>query len=239
MRKSNAPSNTKRVKSSTAPAAKSGRAPSTPNPASLVPRYRPIAKYGFPKTITMRLRYVQRVALTCSLGVINKYSFSCNSLYDPDISGGGHQPLYFDQIMALYDHYTVVSSTIKVTACAAGATTVPTIIGVMVDDDASTAPVTNFSTMMEQSNVTKRITTGSNTNSYTFNRKWSANEMFKTVDPLSNSLLQGSASGSPVEQSSYTLFIQSIDETSTSQVNFVCEIEYLAVFAELKDLGGS
>ena len=33
--------------------------------------------------------------------------FTCNGLYDPDVSGTGHQPRGFDQMMALYDHYVV------------------------------------------------------------------------------------------------------------------------------------
>lgn len=39
--------------------------------------------------------------------------FSCNGLYDPDITGVGHQPSGFDQVMALYDQYTVLKSTIR------------------------------------------------------------------------------------------------------------------------------
>lgn len=37
-----------------------------------------------------------------------------NGCYDPDVAVGGHQPLGFDQYMALYNKYYVKSSTIKV-----------------------------------------------------------------------------------------------------------------------------
>lgn len=61
------------------------------------------------------LRYVD----TVSLGIYGVspagYVFSANGCYDPDITGTGHQPLGFDQLMVFFNHYTVLRSRIKVT----------------------------------------------------------------------------------------------------------------------------
>lgn len=38
-----------------------------------------------------------------------------NSLFDPDFTGGGHQPLGFDQMMLLYNKYSVISCGITLT----------------------------------------------------------------------------------------------------------------------------
>lgn len=43
-------------------------------------------------------------------GVADARIFSCNGIYDPDISGTGHQPTGFDEFMAFYDHYRVISA---------------------------------------------------------------------------------------------------------------------------------
>ena len=43
------------------------------------------------------------------------WNFGVNCLYDPYLSVGGTQPLYFDQLAAIYSHYTVMKSRIKVT----------------------------------------------------------------------------------------------------------------------------
>jgi len=44
-----------------------------------------------------------------------QYSFAANGLYDPNITGTGHQPMGFDQIMLAFRHYVVVSSTATAT----------------------------------------------------------------------------------------------------------------------------
>ncbi len=37
----------------------------------------------------------------------SEYVFRLNSLYDPDLTGTGHQPYGFDQFAALYSRYKV------------------------------------------------------------------------------------------------------------------------------------
>lgn len=45
----------------------------------------------------------------------NVYVFSGNGCFDPDITGGGHQPMYFDNYAAVYAKYRVKFSKISVT----------------------------------------------------------------------------------------------------------------------------
>lgn len=47
-------------------------------------------------------------------GIAATHVFSANGLYDPDITSTGHQPIGFDQMMNLYDHYTVIGAKIRV-----------------------------------------------------------------------------------------------------------------------------
>lgn len=47
-------------------------------------------------------------------GSAGSYVFSANGLFDPNITGIGHQPLGFDQMMVFYDHYTVLRAKISV-----------------------------------------------------------------------------------------------------------------------------
>lgn len=46
-------------------------------------------------------------------GVKQDYFISCNGAFDPNVTGVGHQPIGFDQMMLFYEHYCVISSRIE------------------------------------------------------------------------------------------------------------------------------
>jgi len=48
-------------------------------------------------------------------------SYRLNSLYDPDVTGGGHQPYGFDQVFALYNRYRVDKVVFRITFTTPGA----------------------------------------------------------------------------------------------------------------------
>lgn len=63
-----------------------------------------------------QLYYDRSMPLTTgATGNVTYLVFSANGMYDPDIIGTGHQPMGFDQMMSLYNHYTVVRSSITFT----------------------------------------------------------------------------------------------------------------------------
>lgn len=65
----------------------------------------------FPPRYMCRLRYAQTKTYTTGAAGVSgtENAFSLNSLYDPDITGVGHQPYGFDQVAALYSKYIVHS----------------------------------------------------------------------------------------------------------------------------------
>ncbi len=61
-----------------------------------------------PQTLIRKLRYCDRLEIDPGASsALGEHFFSCVGLFDPDITGTGHQPMGFDQYMALYDHYQV------------------------------------------------------------------------------------------------------------------------------------
>lgn len=69
----------------------------------------------FPVRTQKKLPYFESSFLLAGAsGVIQQYVFSANGIYDPNITGTGHQPLGFDTMMLYYEQYTVVSSRITV-----------------------------------------------------------------------------------------------------------------------------
>lgn len=67
-------------------------------------------------TMRAKLIYSEAFAINAGAGLAAVYVFSANGLYDPNITGIGHQPVGFDEIMAIYGEFIVLGSTIKVTA---------------------------------------------------------------------------------------------------------------------------
>lgn len=72
-----------------------------------------------------------------TLGVVALYQFRLNSLFDPDLTGVGTQPVGFDQYAALYEKYRVYEASYKV-SFTSSSTTRDCIVGCQTCDDAST-----------------------------------------------------------------------------------------------------
>lgn len=73
-----------------------------------------------------------------------------NSLFDPDQSGSGHQPLGFDQIKALYSKYRVYGSAIEIRATPDNSDVDIQNIVICVFPSTGTTLVTDITTAMEQ-----------------------------------------------------------------------------------------
>lgn len=71
----------------------------------VAPAYSPL-----PKMMVSRLRYMEKdIAVNPTVGgLAADYVFRLNSLFDPNLTGTGHQPVGFDQLMVLYKYYTVL-----------------------------------------------------------------------------------------------------------------------------------
>lgn len=69
---------------------------------------------GFPREMITVLRYVDTHTIQSSAGSAGGQVFRLNSVYDPDFTGAGHQPLYYDQLTAIYNKYVVISANVRV-----------------------------------------------------------------------------------------------------------------------------
>lgn len=69
--------------------------------------------FGFPNQYFCKLSYTE----THPISAVQTYRrlFRGNSAYDPEWAAGGHQPMYFDELAAVYNRYTVYASAITCT----------------------------------------------------------------------------------------------------------------------------
>lgn len=80
------------------------------------------------------LKYSQQIAITSTAGALATHIFSGNSCFDPDVSGTGHQPYFFDQWAQFYADYTTLGSRIKISPVDAAPTPVGKVITIVPSD---------------------------------------------------------------------------------------------------------
>lgn len=62
----------------------------------------------------MKHKYSSLITLDAAAGLVANHVYSANGMFDPNISGAGHQPLGYDQMATLFQDYTVIG--VKFTA---------------------------------------------------------------------------------------------------------------------------
>lgn len=201
------------------------------------PSRRTLIRSGFPKRLTVKLAYVDSININPPQGPdgFGTYVFRANSVYDPDFTGTGHQPMMFDTYMALYDHYQVKWSSIKVinTPTFSGTQTHPPIWGVYLSDAASgVSAMQNVNQLLEQRDHGPFKMAGLRDNSSNLRMqtiKRSVN-IRKFVGTRDHSLLRGDAGSNPSEDVYFIIWVSArampFDPTAEQfdvHMNFIVE----------------
>lgn len=156
--------------------------------------------------------------------------FRNNSCYDVDITGTGHQPRGFDELMAMYDHGVVIGCRIVCDFVSDNETN-NAMVGVAVRDQTSAGDVTSymeghavkFTSLGRSNGFRARITYNVNPNKFLGRSK-----------PLSDPNLKFSASGNSTEGCFYHIFVSSFDGTQSLDVDVNVWLEYIVVLIEPK-----
>jgi hypothetical protein len=81
-----------------------GRPKRRPNTVTVINR----SPTPFPTRILTKLLYADEIDRTLIGSFTNIYTFNANSIFDPDQTGVGHQPLAYDQFTPDYNRYRVL-----------------------------------------------------------------------------------------------------------------------------------
>lgn len=137
------------------------RAPTKPSgDAVLLALRETIPIFPISTTRTDQLYYEHQLALNSTGGILSRYVFSANGVYDPNITGTGHQPMGFDQMMLFYEQAVCFRSRIRVNFACASATDGRVAIGLFPDTSAP-ASVSEF---MENGLVVTDVVNGTGAN---------------------------------------------------------------------------
>lgn len=199
-----------------------------------------LQRTGFAKSALVKLRYTTTLSLNPGAGTPGTNVFSANGLYDPDITGVGHQPMSFDQWMTFYDHYTVLGSKISANFMNPFASFL--LCGIDLRDKAS-AVTTNIENIAENAGTiyTNLEPVGSGRPMKTLRKTFSAKKFFTKRNVRDEKDLEGTSGANPVEQAYFHVWLMSADGSSDPGATFPVQvtIEYIALFTEPKAINAS
>lgn len=165
-------------------------------------------------------------------GTPDSYMFSANGLYDPNITGVGHQPRGFDQLVGtLYDHYVVIASRIHVWAQNTD-TSQAQSIALIVNDNPGAFGFNNSVMENRYVKVLQMSPAGSGQNCGTMSMYVDPNKFLYRSKPLSDPDLKGSSSANPAEQAYWQLYLINKTGNDTLSVNVRVRIEYQTILLE-------
>jgi len=194
-------------------------------------------KAGFPRQMKMTHKYCEQFTLTWAAGQALNVAYATwgvNCLWDPNLLVGGHQPYYFDQMVAIYNHYIVTGSRIVVELTSNSSA--PYTAGVYIDDDSSPVTTVMTSIMENQSCVCK--TKRQDNEPLVLRKKWDAKAAFGG-NIMDNDDLQGNAAANPVETQAFIVWLGQPNVTTDVSMVGTVTIYYDTVWDELKQVTGS
>lgn len=176
------------------------------------------------------LKYWSIFTTTPSSGLLAGNVLTANGLFDPDITGSGHQPRGFDQLMPLYDHYAVKKATV-VAKFSNDASNDPVMCFVIVRDKST--PIASGTDAGEHRHVKYGWCTRDNplTISYTVDIA----QFLGRKNVMCEDDLHGTASTNPTEQVYFQLLVGDVQgATFTSPVSCAYTVYYHTALIEPK-----
>lgn len=176
------------------------------------------------------LRYTDQINVDPGLsGLRAVHVFRANSLFDPDETGGGHQPRGFDQIMPMYEKYTVIACRMKCTFMANEANQNARVCIAILNTG---TPLVSFNDYLESGTAITKYLTNTSQPSVVIVQKVAMAKWFSKTSLLSEDTVQGSSTGNPAEVCHFHVVAAGVNGVNTGNVTVQVEIQFVAVFTE-------
>jgi len=186
----------------------------------------------FPEKKRARLKYYDEVSFTGSASnLVAAYVLSANGIFDCDVTGTGHQPTGFDQMMTFYNHYTVLRSRIQVVFNNTLVST-PIRAGLLVSG--STTVTTDYRAVVENGAAEFCQLSPSGVSGFgcTLKANVDAGRFQAVDDVMDDPNMRGDAASNPTEQAYYHLMIWNTQTTTAPTAILAFMVEYDVVFHE-------
>ena len=185
--------------------------------------------------ISRRLRtnltyFENRIAIDPTLGgIAADRVFRLNSLYDPDLTGVGHQPAGFDQLMTLYKYYAVVAASAHVTFQNTDTSNEAICITNVSNTNAS---ITDVQPVIENGRCNYMLLSAAGRSRDVIDMKCAVNVLEEVGgrNVLDNQDLWGQAGSDPTNQLYLHVAAQPNSTTNMGPIGLVVVIEYDVIF---------
>jgi len=200
---------------------------------------------GFGLKHRCRLRYTDVITLDASANTTAMHGLRCNNVYDPDATGGGHQPRHFDLLAEVYDNYTVVSSkiTAKIVGYDGAGGDAAQAVGIRASPDllleSPNMDIPALHEMGRTANTTWTMVKSTEPlQTRQLTKSWSQRTSRALGGPTSDDVLSGSTDGNgPARQDYFTLFTSGAGMDALGnprRLNIMVTIDYVVVFSGVK-----
>lgn len=193
---------------------------------------------GMPVSFRSRLTYRDQLHVLnpSAGGLAATHVWAANGLYDPDVTGVGHQPSGFDQIMAMFTKYTVHSAKITVTFLNQDASNSQTVAIATSD---STIGITDIRQTIENGNCvfTELNWKGIDNDMKTLSLYVNVKKFFSKLDIIDTNGLSGTDAANPTQGLFFHVSGAPQATVDSGNISFQTTIEYDVEFSERKRVG--
>jgi len=165
-------------------------------------------------------RYCESRVVNGTTGALGTYVYSANGLFDPNITGTGHQPYGFDQMIAYYTKAVVERSSIAIEVIASQIGQV----GVILSSESNVAAtLSSADTLTEPGRGSAALCYSTSGPARTLTASWSKASLYPEADPADFTTV---ANANPTNQDYYTFYVQALDGSTTVAANIIVVISY-------------
>lgn len=191
-----------------------------------------------PKQMRQTLVYSQLVPLSSVVtpGLVTRYNFRMNGMFDPDASGTGHQPMGYDQLAALYVRWVVIGCKMTVTCTATDATYYSGQFGVNVTDPLAGSPIDAASAIESMYSTYNIVSQAAQPTTCRIGVDIA--KYFGVKDIVDDDALTGSQAADPTRQVRGEIWVAS-DQAAVKPFMMTVKIEYDALFIEPRNITSS
>lgn len=180
---------------------------------------------GMPDRLKCKLKYAQQLTIT-GTPTTSAQVFRLNSLYDPDVTGAGHQPQQFDQLLTLYTEWVVTGCQVNIKLLNGASDSARVVVVVSETNNSSSA----IDVLGEYKYADEFLLGPSGSNIEEYKRRFDLRKLLGQEELESDPNMYVSTAANPQDVAYLWIKAGSLDGIATSKVYAIVELIYECVF---------